>query len=373
MVFVVCVLACLLGVMIPNAQALNVHGVKVTTETSVGERVDDNITFVSSKQKSDFITDLMMRLGVQHETKRSLLKLLAGVSQQFFASHNNFNNFSEDLSLLWGAEFSKLGRLDVQDSFVHAEEPRSFEDAFGRTSGRYAYYLNRVDVAGTRELTRQLDVTARYRNEAYEVSRRDLRDSLLHETGLETSYSISSATILQGLYHFSSRDFDPGSRAFIHTLTSGVRQFFTKQLYADGRLGVNFIDSFTNKHLAKPLFSASVTDEFNDQARARLLFTKDTSTTNSTQDLFSAWRGTGEVSGQLTKRLDGAASAFFGQGRYTTQDIHDSLAGLDMRLDYELTPHLKSRLGYTYSWADSDGSSRKYTRNTVFVGLTGVF
>lgn len=356
-----------------KAYSFNSKDIDLKLRVSISEIYDDNITFVRENEKEDFVTNLSFGLGVKYEGKTRALELTANVFQQFFADYDNFNNTSEDLTLNFQQEFSKYDRISLRNIFTHTYEPRSFEEAFGITKGRYSYYRNRFNLTYAKDISKQLGISARYANEIDEVSREDLSDSSLNRVGLEATYFLASTTILMFSYDFSRRDFDPGNNATIHTIAPGLKHYFTKQLYFDGKAGIDFINSYNDKNYAKPLIQASVTNDIDENSRASISFTKRYYTNAYTQNLFDYWQTSGIFTRRLFKRLRCSLSGFYGEGEYITTNITDKLRGVSIGFTYDLSKKIKGNLRYTYSDVDSTIDTREYTKNRIFLGLTMEF
>jgi opacity protein-like surface antigen len=349
------------------------HASGLTIKTSVAEIFDDNVTFAESKAKADVISLLSLGLGLKGEGRLGAASLDAGIRQRLFARNADFNNTEEELRFDWRGELSKRDRFSMVNAFVHAEEPRSFEDAFGQTNGRYGYSRNRVNLAYTRDVAKQLSISGAYGNELYNASRDDLRDSWQHQAGAQADWILSAMTIARGRYEFSHRSFDPGGNATRHTTAAGVQQYLTSHLYAEAMAGVSLISASDAADTVKPMFLASLTHDVDERTKGVLSFTKETATTSSTAELFSSWRVSGNLRRQLSRRLNGEGSVFDGQGSYGALDIDDRLAGADAGLAYELRPDMTGRVSYAFSRAASNRHSREYDKNVVLVGLTAEF
>ncbi len=349
------------------------HASGLTVNTSVAEIFDDNVTFAESQAKADLISLLSLGFGLKGEGRLGEASLDAGIRQRLFAKHSDFNNTEEELQLDWRGELSKHDRLSMKHSFVHADEPRSFEDAFGQTNGRYSYSRNRVNLAYTRDVAKQLSISGAYGNELYNASRDDLRDSWQHQAGAQADWILGAMTIARGRYEFSRRSFDPGGNATRHTTAAGVQQYLTSHLYAEAMAGVSLISAFDTADTVKPMFLASLTHDVDERTKGVLSFTKETATTSSTARLFTSWRVSGDLRRQLSRRLNGEGSVFYGQGSYGAVDIEDHLAGADVGLAYELRPEMTGRISYAFSRLASNIGSREYDKNVVLVGLTAEF
>ena len=200
-----------LAVLVPArpAQAFHVGNVHVVVGAAAKEAYDDNITYVRDDAKRDFIMNATLSLAADYEGKTMSMSLSTYITQQLFARYSTYNNTSESLNFNLKKEFSWYDRIAMNDYFIHAEEPTSFDQAFGMASGRYGYYKNRYYFNYDRELTKQLAFAANYENDVDIFSREDLANSYLNNVGGGFNYSVTSKTILSALYGFAARSFDP--------------------------------------------------------------------------------------------------------------------------------------------------------------------
>ncbi len=305
---------------------------------SVSEVYDDNIRYAESNELDDFITRLTVGVGVDNESARQRLKLMASLHQDLFASNNDFNNTAEDANLNWRFDAAKHTRLTFKNVFTHAEDPRSFEDNLGRTGGRFSYVRNRFNTEVRQELGPQVAVIGRYGNEVFDISREGRSDSVLHTAGLQGEYAFSSETIFLGAYDFSYRDFHPGGDAHAHTFAGGVRQYFTPAVYLEGRAGLDVLEDFTGDTKLRPRFQASLNHEVDEESLASLTFDETYETSSYDTQLLKSWRTSLYYQRQLQKRLLGSVAAFYGQSEYLTSSVDDDVAGLALKFDYEVTP-----------------------------------
>jgi len=356
-----------------SAFCFNYKGIDVKVRCSGSESYDDNITFVNKNERKDFITDISLGLGLKYEGKTHSIELGGNIYQQLFAKYHTFNNTSEDLTLDFRQEFSKYDRITLKDVFTHTYEPRSFEDVFGRTPGRYSYFKNRLDLAYTKDITRQFSIGAKYSNEVNDISKEDINDSYLNIAGLEATYFPSSNILFMLSYDFTCRNFNPGSSATTHTVASGLRYYMTKQFYFDGRAGIDIINSYDNKNYAKPVILASLVNDIDENSRASISFAKRYYTKAYAQDLFDYWETRGTFTTQLYKRLGCSISGFYGEGEYIPVDVTDKLRGVSVAFTYDLSESSKGNLRYTYSDVTSTIDTREYNKNKIFLGISYEF
>lgn len=334
---------------------------------------DSNITFVNTNVKDDFITRLNIGAEYAYEGKTRQFKLGGNIYENIFLSNHIFNNTAEDLNFDLKNEFSKADRMTLSESFSNSQEPRSFEDAFGRTQGRYSIYQNAVSVDYSRDLTEQFGSRVFYANQVSFFSRKDLLDSWLNDAGLEAFYSFSSSTMVLVRYEFFMRTFENGLDASTHGMSAGVRQYFTKKLYFDGFAGVDRIRSFDNQYFTKPSLTGTLTHELSRTTQFKVSATKRYDTTTYTQSLFDQGRVSMSLSHDFTPKISGAANAFYGEGKYLSEGRTDKTRGVGVSASYEIKHDIRANVNYSYSSTDSNIDSGDYKKHTVTVGITVLF
>lgn len=352
-----------------NAYAYRIGNADLKITTSVTETYDDNITYASANAKEDYITNLLLGADLVYEGKNNSSVFSGNLNYENFADNASFNNLAQDFSAIYRQELSKFDRFSVKNTFVHAEEPRSFEDEFGRTSGRYAYFRNIITAGYSRDVSKNMAINADYTNEIDTYSRSDLSDAYLNAIGLGAEYAISSQTILLAGYNFSMRKFDPGTSAFTNALNAGIKQYFTPQLSLEGKAGIDFIRSYDKKNYTRPLFILSLVDEVDAATKFNLSFKKEYFNNAYSQDLFNQWRISAGLNRQLLARLSTNISAFYGNGEYVESGTSDDLRGINCGFSYDLRHNMKLNLSYAYSETDSNVSTREYKKNAVNLGI----
>ncbi len=353
--------------------AYRVGDVDLELKASASEAYDDNITFVNTEEKKDSSTNLNLGLDGNYVGKTRSLYFSVNLNHQIFDTYSNYDNTSENLSLAYLQEFSKYSRISLKDSFTHSEEPRSFEDEFGRTSGRYSTNRNKFNAEFTRDYSQKFRLIWRYSYEIYDPSRSDLSSSYQNKLGAEADYAFNSQTIGYVTYDFSQRNFDPGSEATFNILGAGLRQYFTSQFYADARFGLDLINSYDERNYAKPFFFLSLSDEFDPTSKLTVSLVKEYTANAYTQDLFNYWQISASLTKQVFQRLRLGLNVFTGEGKYNSLGIEDKLKGLSLGLDYDLLHNLTAKLQYSYSQTESNFESREYTRNFISLGLRYAF
>jgi hypothetical protein len=349
------------------------NGLEITPTASVQEGYDDNVTYLKNNAISDAITQLAADLAVKQEGKTESLLLDAKVDEELFAQHSSFDNTSEYLNLNYKQDFSQFDQLKVTDVFSHAEDPTSFQNAFGSTAGRYFTYQNTVNLAYHHDLTEQLGANFRYANDLLDFTAANISDSSLNTVGTGLEYAFNSATILKTDYDYSYRDFYPGPAATTNEVSAALRRYLTPQLYAELRSGVDFIDSFNGQNHIQPLYKVSLTKDLDENTQTGISFEKQYTTTGYTQDLFNTWQVSADYIKTLTSRLTATFNVFYGNGDYSGTAIQEAYTGANIGASYDLTKNAKVNLSYTFSKDDSTLPTDSYTKNVVYLGINYEF
>jgi len=358
---------------VQNALAYKIGSAEIKIRPGVTETYDDNITYADTNAIKDYITNFLLGLDLIYEGKLNSLKISGNLNYEGFNKHSTFNNLAEDVSATYMQELSKLDRFSLRETFVHAEEPRSFEDEFGRTSGRYSYYRNIVNAAYSRDINENLTLNANYTNQTDNYSLADLADAFYNLVGAGAEYVISSATILLLRGNYSVRKFKPGTDADTKSVTVGLRQYFTKQLYVEGRAGYDFIRSYDDTKYTRPTYEVSLTDEIDETSKLTATYNRDYSNNAYSQDIFNEWRASLAFTKQLFARLGMTISGFYGNGKYVATNIDDKLRGASAGFSYDVSDKIKLNLNYSYSETTSNISTREYKKNVIGFGIKVVF
>lgn len=348
--------------------------VDITLKGSIGQRFDDNITYVNRNRRSDFITLLSSGVNLNYENYRTFGDLSADVTRQLFWKYTKNHNTAEDVTFHIRHELTPSDTMIVSDAFNHADEPQSFEEEFARGGGRISYSRNKFDVVYAREFAGQLGAKIGYGYDVDLASRSDLPDSYVNRFSLRSDYAFSSKIRGLGMYDFLKRKLEPGGEANIHTVSGGLRHNFTGQLSLEGRAGLDFIDSYNGEMFVKPLWTMTLADQINERTTANLFsFTQRYSTNPYNSDVFNSWRISGGLNRELHKTLRGSASAFYGRGEYLSLNIKENLFGGNVALSYDISKNLKGNLSYTYSGTASYTPEREYRKNVFSLGISTEF
>lgn len=284
--------------------------------TSFDEIYDDNITFVKDNKKNDFITKVSLGLTGNCEGRRSNFDFLGNINHRFFSDNKNFDNNSEEMVLNCRSDFTEYDHLNVKNSFSHVYEPRSFEEIFGQTNGRYSYYFNRFHIEYTKEGTNKLSISTRYFNETKNFSRNDLDDSYLNNTGIEANYPLYPDIDLSLSYDFSKRSYHSTNPALAHSVVSGFKKYINRKFYVSGKAGANFITSSSRKKYNNPQYLFSLVNDVDEKTKTNLLFLKQYNTSSFYTDIIKQWQISGAFNRQLLKRLNFSFSVFYGEDEY---------------------------------------------------------
>ncbi len=362
-----------LGLLVCRGNSFGENATDWDLKASVKTGYDSNITYVNDDEREDFMTNILLGLGLRHQGKTSSLRLEGQVVQQLFARYHSFNNSALSLNADFRKELSANHRLALTDQFSHSEEPRSFEEEFGRAPGRYSLSRNVFHTDFAHDVSKQWTHIINFDNEVNIFSRDDLHDSVLNRLGWEGDFSLDSANVLKGIYQISYQDYESDFSVLTNSLAGGYRHYFSADLYLDLLSGVDFIDVNRGSDYTRPRYSAALTKELNETTKMGFAYERRYTTTAFEQDIFDAWKVSVNYIKELTQRLRGALRVFYGKGEYQARDRRDELLGTSWNLSYDLNPHTIIELNYQYSTVDSNQNNSDYIKNTIFLGISVLF
>ncbi|MFA5147889.1 MAG: outer membrane beta-barrel protein [Candidatus Omnitrophota bacterium] len=356
-----------------SAWAFRLGEIEVKPHAAVYETYDDNITYVKENKISDYITKPSVGATLIYEGKTTSIAVDGNYYHEFYIDNSGFDNNSGDVTAELNSELSKYDRISLRDSFSKTYEPRSFEDQFGFIGERYDSSRNRVDFGYARDVSQHFGISTRYSNEYNSYSRDDIAKSFLNSGGVEGSYIVSSDLTFFTAYDYSRRDFDEGPHATTNTWSGGFRKFLTKQVYVNASTGVDFIKSYGDTDYTKPFGLILITDDISDRTNASLMFSKRYSTISYSEDIFDQWQVSTSLNHEITNKLTGTVSAFYGQGKYIAMEQEDKFIGSSAGLYYDINDKWRASAEYSYSKQNSTSSFSEYRKNTVTLGLKAEF
>ena len=348
-----------------DSYAFRFGNIDIDLRGKLDNTYDDNITYLPNDEKADFYTTPSVGLGAKYEGKRLSFDISGDFNQDVFYTYHKFDNMSENAALNLLYELSSHDTLTLIDSFTHDYDARSFEAAFGRTSGRYSYYWNNLDLTMTHEITKQFSLAARFADYVSLYDRSGLSNSVYNKFGGLFQYYLSSITMFFGSYDYSVRTFSTGGSPSSNVFALGLRQYFTKKLYLEGQGGIELIKPFGGGDETRPYYMVSLIGDLDENTRASLSYLKEDYTTTYSKDLFSYWRFSGDFSRKLLERLWLSLSAFYGNGEYKVVTTKEKYTGASLGLTYDITKDIQGSINYTYSQTDSNVDANDYTKNVI--------
>lgn len=347
-------------------------GMDVKILGAVTHGYDTNITYVRDDPEDDRITVTSVGVDLKYRTKTESLDLKAGTFHQFFAESHRFDNTGADLDLDYKKEFSATDQLRVKDIYSYTSEPRSFKDAFGRSAGRYKYFLNRFVSEYVHEFQKQISGLVKYANEYYHPERKDIAGSDQNKIGVELDYAYNSETTLLGAFDYASREFKPGRAINIQTASVGIKRLITRQLELETRVGVDLL-SHSDRDVTEPQFMVILRNKLIKTLEGEVLYLNKHDSNAFTEDIFDFWQVAWSLSKHLDRRTKVALSHFYGEGEYSITNDKETFQGARIGISYEFSDRWRSEAIYTFENVGANNNSREYDKNTFYIGMTREF
>jgi opacity protein-like surface antigen len=340
---------------------------EVSTRGQLSTSYDDNVTFAYTNVTADVSQSLLAGLDLKLEGSRNKFLAQADVLHNLYMNNSSFNNMGVVFRASDLLELSSRMHLNFLDNYERSEEPRSFDDAFGRNNGRYRTDKNNFYLGFELDVSSQMLLEWTYRNEFIGYSRDDLDNSFLNQAGGRVQYAIDDANWVGLGYEFALRDFSSGTNITNNSLAVDFGHYFTKQLQLVLKVGEDFIDQDTFGRSQQTRYEASLLNDLDETTHASLRYRRGLNSSAYSKDLFDSYQVSASLSRELTRRITVSGAGFYGQGEYQQSNIHDELLGVGAGINYALSQHLKIGLNYSYSETVSNQNVRSYRRNFVSV------
>lgn len=348
-------------------------GVKMNLIGALAQKFDDNITFVKNNEVSDWISEFSAGIKSSYSGQNFNWNISATVTEHLFADNNSFNNFSQDVDVTYHSQLSQSLGLDFTDRLIHAEEPRSFSDAFATVIGRYSYYWNRSKLAFTKQLNEMMAWEVHYANDLYDSSSKNVIDSLQNLGGTQFSYQYKENTKLNAGYEYSRRDFTPGSSVAVNHTSVGFVHELNPQVTLELNTGADFIKDSAAQNRIEPHAFIKLTDQLNTLTKAHVSIIKRHTSNLNDSDLFDEWETEMNLAHILSKQLSVVLSNFYGSGQRLAANTTEHFLGASLTTTYEIKKDITLDLNYTYSHVTSDDPAREYLKNVVMLKLSSKF
>ncbi len=340
---------------------------KFSVRGQLATTYDDNVTFSHTNIKSDVSQSVLAGLDLKFEGSRNRFLAQADVLRNFYINNSSYDNTGVVFRASDLFELSNRMRLNFSDNYERSEEPRSFDDAFGRNSGRYRTDKNNLRAGFDFDVNSHTIFEWTYLNEFTGYSRNDLDNSFLNQTGGRVEYAFDEDNRMGLGYDFSFRDFSSGTSIAAHLIAVDFGHHFTKQLQLVVKVGEDFIDDEDSGNSQKARYEVSLLNDFDEATHAGLEYRQGLNSFAYSKDLFESYQISASLARELTRRVTVSGAGFYGHGEYQQSRIRDKLLGAGGGVDYAFSQQVSVGFNYSYSETISNQSVRSYRRNSVGV------
>lgn len=342
---------------------------------SIDETFDDNILSSGISQKSDWITNFTLGLGIKSENHRFQFDFFGNIYQQIYAIHKDESKNYQDLLISVNSDFSENISLKLNDIFQHYPEPMSYTTLFGKDGTNIAYISNNFSSAFSAFVTKHLFFDITYRNTFINYDNKFLADSVLHNPGVDIGYSFNSYNILRIGYMNFIMIYENGNKQNKDRGYVEYEKFFTNQLRTILQGGCDYNHSSDDQKLY-PRWKVSIIDDIDQKNVLKIEYLKETTISDTTDDTFNNWNIAVTLKRDMNLRTAIDISLFYGSGFYEISKTRNKLAGSSITLTFIVTDFINFRFGYSYFWTSTASlvvEKTNYNRNRVFIGLTALY
>ena len=357
---------------------------------TIRETFDDNIRAIAEtplqKKEYDFISEILVGLGLRHEGKTFTLDLMGHVNQQIYARHFGLTNNNQNVELRLTKNFSELVSFEITELFHNYPEPDRFEALFGNSEGRMRYWRNEFSLTGVFEANKYYIIRLIYTNQfsKYFYTRtrewylqrfllssymnQDLKYSMVNMARMHHEIHWDSSNYTYIFYEYQWTKSSPGGILQVHRPGVGYRHDFTRQLYIEGRISPDIVFRPSNARSTVSAYGVQVvvppstpydislyaylmvSHDVDKKTNAMLNFTYQNSILANNADPTTNWLITGSLTRHIIDRLLFASSIFYGESFIFATKTTDRLIGLSVSSTYEFTENFSATIAYNFTW-----------------------
>jgi hypothetical protein len=392
---------------------------------------DDNYTTApSSAEEDSFGVEVRPSVNLNLPLEQTYLGFRAIYSMRWYEDRPRGEaDHTFQFDGLLNHAFSERYHLDLNDSFIYAQEP-DLVDPSGGTVNRLRTKNNNIRnlaaINFNAQLTQLLSIALGYANTYYDyeqdaddtgnntavtggpgpVSRSGLLDRVEHLASVNLLWQALPSTVARLGYQFQIVDYTedevlnpppvaPGGppagsitsgdrNSYAHYLFVGADHSFRSDLSGSIRIGgryTEYPDAPQGDDQVSPYADASLTYAFargssvtagikHDRNQTDVGFAPGDSGVTVDQESTTLYAN---LQHQITPKLLGSLNGYYQNSKFNggaADGDTDNLFGLGVNLTYQINQYLSAETGYNFDRIDSDISNRSYTRNRVYIGVT---
>ena len=330
---------------------------------------------------------------------------------------SNHYDQTHDVELFMNHSFSERYSLDVEESFIDAQEPEVLSPLGG--SVQRANGDNFRNVAGfhfTDQVTQLLGLVFGYSNTWYDYTGSlpagnpgpaysSTLNRLEHLVILNARWQVQEETTVVLGYNFGATGYTSSSsineigRPYVsparkndysHYIYLGLDHAFRSDLSFSGRAGIQIVDYYNDSTTqVSPYASLSLNYNYMDGGVLSLGFTHAKNATDVGVDInnpngplttdqesstvsLSVIQTLTPLSPDLTANLNASyQNSVYNQGVFNNQA--DDFYILGVSFSYQFTHYISGEIGYNYDLLESKILGRGYNRDRVYVGVTATY
>jgi opacity protein-like surface antigen len=210
----------------------------------------------------------------------------------------------------------------------------------------------------------------KFTTEYYYPRLNGLQSSVQFKPGIEADYELSSWLRVLAYDDFTYREFSQYGSMTKDSVGLGLRNYWTPQLYLEGRAGEDFIQPIIGSNTTRPRYLVSLNDQRDQRTLYTLSYSKEYQDTPYSEFLFNNWQASLEVNKDLTARINFYASVFTGGGVYVAQGVKEHLNGAGAGVVFHVTKNTDFRAEYRFSDNTSNITADTYQKHTALLEIS---
>ncbi len=335
----------------------------------------DQVDSSQAGTEHDWITNIILGITARSEIRALDFDLSGNIYQRLSATDPDNNSNSQDLVFSLNKDFSENVTLEIEDNFQNYPEPSNFSALFGRSDDNDGYLANSLMVNLAVYVTAKLFFDVSYNYAIMNNDSDQMSDSILHNPEGNIGYNINSSNIVRLGYAYQLMKYNNDEKIRGDRGYAEFEKHFTEQLSSVLQGGYDYLSSNQGESLSTR-WMVSILDDVDENNHLNISYTKESTISNITNDVFKNWTIAGSLVREISERFSFNLSLFYGMGSYQYSGVEEKLCGVSTGISYVINDFINCVFSYSYTWNKSvfpASENITYNRNIFSAGLSAVY
>ncbi len=365
-------------------------GKPYVVSVNVRQAYDDNIfTRPDDRKIGSFKTTITPGIRFNYPLQQTLLSASYFFGATYYENRPGGDDFdfSHTFTGRINHKFSPRFEIDIRESFRYTQESE-INDGINVQRRIGDGFTNSAGINGTYIWTERFSTVTGYQNTIRHFNDRLVRQNnnfVEHRVTQDFQFSVLPTTTAVVSYTYERIDFNNNAtrNRDMHYALVGADHYLLPEWLVSGRVGAQFLlyDDIRITDSVNPFVSLDTRWNYLPKSFVRAGYRYSSNITDDPNfaDIESHTLSLG-ITHYFTPKFNAGGDVIYSLGSFSQSSSINNVGNreedtlrLQIRVGYDFTDWLSAEAGYSYDEVTSDTPGREYSRNQVYVGVTGKY